>query len=98
MKKKKLKKTLKQDKKHNLIVISNKLNRSSKKKEEDVQYVQDKGVEKVNELKFKRLNCDIPKELHCWLNLYARSNTSEYKSMTQILIDVLDKFAREHRL
>jgi len=43
----------------------------------------------------KRLNCEIPKELHTWLNLYARSNHSEYKSMTAIVINLLGNFAIE---
>lgn len=94
-KKKQVKKKLKKDKKQNLIVSSNKLKYFFKNKKEYLQYLQEQGVEEVNDLKFKRLNCDIPQELHYWLNLYARSNVSKYKSMTEIVIDVLEKFARK---
>lgn len=94
-KKKQVKKTPKKDKKQDLIINSNKLTHSAKNQKAYIQYMQDQGVENVNDLNFKRLNCDIPKELHCWLNVYARSNTSEYKSMTEIVIDLLGKFAKQ---
>lgn len=94
-KNKKVKKTSKKDKKRDFLISSNKLIDSAKNQKAYIQYMQDQGLEDVNDLNFKRLNCDIPKELHCWLNVYARSNTSKYKSMTEIAIDVLGKFAKK---
>lgn len=94
-KKKQIKKKMKRDKKQDLIIHINKLTDSKKNQKAYIQYMQDQGVENINYLNFKRLNCDIPKELHCWLNVYARSNPSEYKSMTEIVIHSLDKFAKQ---
>lgn len=53
------------------------------------------NINDVDELELKRLNCEIPKELHTWLNVYSRSNVSDYGSMTEIVIDLLNKFAHE---
>lgn len=61
-----------------------------------IQYMLDHGVKNPDSLDFKRLNCDIPQELHTWLNIYARSNQSEYTSMTEIVISLLGKFAKEN--
>ncbi|RLL19038.1 hypothetical protein [Acinetobacter chengduensis] len=52
-------------------------------------------IHDVDDLELKRLNCEIPKELHTWLNVYSRSNVSDYGSMTEIVIDLLNKFAHE---
>ena len=59
-----------------------------------IRYMQNHGITDPNSLEFKRLNCDIPLELHNWLNVYARSS-SEYNSMTEIVIHQLSKFAKE---
>lgn len=59
-----------------------------------VRYMQDQGITDPSSLEFKRLNCDIPKDLHNWLNVFGRTS-SEYSSMTEIVIEQLGKFAKE---
>lgn len=77
------------------IFTSDKLKQSPRNQKAFIQYMKDQGVENISNLDFKRLNCEIPKELHTWLNVYARSNVSEYKSMTEIVIKILAEFARQ---
>lgn len=59
-----------------------------------IRYMQDNGITDPDSLEFKRLNCDIPRELHNWLNVFARSS-NEYSSMTEIVIQELGRFAKE---
>lgn len=59
-----------------------------------IRYMQDHGITDPDSLEFKRLNCDIPRDLHNWLNVFARSS-NEYSSMTEIVIQELGRFAKE---
>lgn len=58
-------------------------------------FVEERKDQNINDRDLKRLNCEIPKQLHTWLNVYARSNSSGYRTMTEIVIKVLDEFAKE---
>ncbi|HCA5286880.1 TPA: hypothetical protein MW252_002997 [Acinetobacter nosocomialis] len=58
------------------------------------RYMEEFGITDISSIDFKRLNCDIPKELHLWLNNYAKGDDN-YISMTNIIIDLLGKFAKE---
>lgn len=60
-----------------------------------VRYMQEHGITDPSSLEFKRLNCEIPKDLHNFLNVFARSS-NEYSSMTEIVIRELGRFAKEH--
>jgi len=69
--------------------------KSERKHRASVRYMQQHGIKNVDDLKYLRLNCDIPKELHTWLFAFARSS-SEYSSVTEIVIDKLGELAKEH--
>ncbi|NUF45017.1 hypothetical protein [Acinetobacter pittii] len=58
------------------------------------RYMDQHGISDISSIDFARLNCDIPKELHVWLNVFAKTN-DEYGSMTEVVIDQLGKFAKE---
>lgn len=72
-----------------------KLVKSERKHRASVRYMQQHGIKNVDDLEYLRLNCDIPKELHIWLFSFARSS-SEYSSVTEIVIDKLGELAKEH--
>ena len=78
----------------NLILVPTKSKSLEKKQKAYLRYMQDHRIANIESLEFTRLNCDIPTELHTWLNVYARSKL-EYTSMTEIVIDLLGKFAKE---
>lgn len=78
----------------NLILVPTKSKTLGRKQKAYIRYMQDHGIDNIESLEVTRLNCDIPKQLHTWLNVYARSNL-EYTSMTEIVIDLLGKFAKE---
>lgn len=69
--------------------------KSERKHRASVRYMQQHGIKNVDDLEYLRLNCDIPKELHTWLFSFARSS-SEYSSVTEIVIDKLGELAKEH--
>jgi hypothetical protein len=58
------------------------------------RYMDEFGITDFSSIDFKRLNCDIPKDLHLWLNLYSKQE-EKYGSMTAIIIELLGKFAKE---
>jgi hypothetical protein len=72
-----------------------KLSSGDRKHKAAVRYMQQQGIEDVESIDYTRLNCDIPSDLHNWLNMYSRSG-GEYSSMTEIAIEVLGNFAKEY--
>lgn len=58
------------------------------------RYMDEFDITDISSIDIKRLNCDIPKDLHLWLNTYAKGDDN-YVSMTNIIIDLLGKFAKE---
>ncbi|WP_322977421.1 hypothetical protein [Acinetobacter pittii] len=58
------------------------------------RYMEEFGITDVSSIDIKRLNCDIPKDLHLWLNIYAKGDDN-YGSMTNIIVELLGKFAKE---
>lgn len=72
-----------------------KLTSSDRKYKAAVRYMQQQGIEDDEAIEYTRLNCDIPSDLHNWLNMYSRSG-GEFSSMTEIAIEVLGNFAKEH--
>lgn len=72
-----------------------KLTSSDRKYKAAVRYMQQHGIQDNESIEYTRLNCDIPSELHNWLNMYARSG-GEFSSMTEIAIEVLGSFAKKH--
>lgn len=72
-----------------------KLNSSDRKHKAAVRYMQQQGIEDLDSINYTRFNVDIPSDLHNFLNMFARSG-GDYSSMTEIAIEVLGKFAKEH--
>lgn len=60
-----------------------------------VRYMQQHGIEDAESIDYTRLNCDIPSDLHKWLNMFSRSGSGEFASMTEIVIEQLGNFAKE---
>lgn len=59
------------------------------------RFMDQHDISDLETLDLKRLNCEIPKQLHVWLHMYSRSG-GEYNSMTEIVIDLLSDFAQEN--
>lgn len=68
---------------------------SDRKHKAAVRYMQQHGIKDAESIDYTRLNCDIPRDLHNWLNMFSRSGSGEYASMTEIVIDQLGDFAKE---
>lgn len=71
-------------------------NAGDRKHKAAIRYMQQQGIKDVDSIKYTRLNCDIPAELHNWLNMFSRSGNEDYSSMTEIVIEQLGNFAKEH--
>lgn len=92
----KKKKLLKKNKKDKKTVYEKTETNNSISENESIQKLSLMSKKDTSNIDFKRLNCEIPKVLHTWLNVYARSSSNESSSMTEIVINVLEKFAKEH--
>lgn len=57
-------------------------------------YMEEFGITDFESIDLKRLNCDIPKDLHLWISNYAKGD-DKYISTTTIVIELLSKFAKE---
>lgn len=68
---------------------------NDRKQKAAARFMADHGITDASTLDFTRINCDIPKSLHKWLNVYARSS-DDYSSMTEIVLELLGKFAKEN--
>lgn len=75
--------------------VRKKLSVSDRKHKAAVRYMQQQGIKDLDSINYTRLNCDIPSDLHSWLNMFARSG-GDYSSMTEIAIELLGTFAKEH--
>lgn len=69
--------------------------KSDRKHKAAVRYMQQHGIEDAESIDYIRLNCDIPSDLHKWLNMFSRSGSGEFASMTEIVIEQLGNFAKE---
>ncbi|MCK4108863.1 hypothetical protein [Acinetobacter radioresistens] len=67
-----------------------------RKQKAAVRYMQQQGIEDINSIDFTRLNCDIPSDLHEFLNKFSRTKGTGYSSMTEIVIEKLGEFAKQH--
>ena len=47
---------------------------NDRKQKAAARFMADHGITDASTLDFTRINCDIPKSLHKWLNVYARSS------------------------
>jgi hypothetical protein len=59
-----------------------------------IHYMEMFDIEDYSSIDYTRFNCYIPKDLHVWLGVYAK--TSDSNSMTDIVIKLLGQFAKEH--
>lgn len=66
----------------------------TKKEKSALKFIKNHTQENIDNFQIKRLNCDIPKQLHTWLYTYARLN-AEYNSATDLVIDILGDFAKK---
>lgn len=77
-----------------LVLVPSKSRQASKKQKSAVKFIQNHTRENIDNFQIKRLNCDIPEQLHTWIYAYARLN-AEYNSATDLVIDILGGFAKE---
>lgn len=67
---------------------------TDRKQKAAARYMAQHGITDVSTLEFTRINCDIPKQLHRWLNVHARSS-DDVGSMTEIVLELLGQYAKE---
>lgn len=77
-----------------LVLGTSKSKLVNKKHKSAVKFIQDHTQEHIDNFQIKRLNCDIPEQLHTWIYAYSRLN-NKYSSATDLVIDVLGNFAKE---